>query len=146
MRATGPWASWWRYWYRGLRLIERPLTWWTLQRGFGNLAVIHIVGRRSGRTRTLPLGLLSVDGRQYLGHPSGDCGWTLDLRAADTAILERAGDPSTSVRTTVLGPGAERDAVIRASFRQHHFPGNAFYRLAASHVRTTGVFFRLGPG
>jgi hypothetical protein len=124
-------------------MLERPLTWLALERGFGNLVVLHVTGRRSGRDRSLPLGLLSVDDRLYVGHPSGDTGWTLNLRAAAGAVIESASRPATAVSVTVLAPGPERDAVVLATFRQHPFPGNLLYRLAASHVSASGVFFRL---
>jgi hypothetical protein len=84
-----------------------------------------------------------VDDELYLGHPSGDTGWTLNLRAADKAVVESASLPATMVRSVVLAPGAERDEVVRATFRQHPFPGNLLYRLAGRHVSASGVFFRL---
>lgn len=84
-------------------------------------------------------------GRRYLGHPSGDTAWTLNLRAAEGATIESARIFRTRVRAVLLGPGPERDAAVRASFRQHPFPGNATYRLAGRHVAATGVFFRLEP-
>jgi deazaflavin-dependent oxidoreductase (nitroreductase family) len=115
----------------------------TLRPGFGNLVVLTVVGRRSGRQRRLPLGLLRADGQVYLGHPSGDTAWTLNVRAADRVSVESASLPSTRYRAVVLGPGPERDAVVRATFRQHPFPGNLFYRLAGRHVSDWGVFFRL---
>jgi hypothetical protein len=142
---AGPWAAWWRGWYRLLRLVGRPLDRLAVRPGFGNLVVLRVVGRRSGRERTLPLGLLTVGGRRYLGHPSGDTAWTLNLRAAATATIESARIPRTRVRPVLLGPGRERDGAVRASFRQHPFPGNALYRLAGRHVAACGVFFRLEP-
>ena len=143
VHTTGPWSAWFRGWYRMLRLIERPLIGLTMRRGFGNLVVLHVTGRRTGRQRHTPLGLLTVAGRRYIGHPSGDTAWTLNLRAAGSAELAGARIGDVTVRAVVLEPGAERDAVVRASFRQHPFPGNAMYRLAGSHVAATGVFFRL---
>ena len=143
LRTTGPWSAFWRSWYRLLRLIERPLVHIALHRGYGNIVVLRVRGRRSGRTRSVPVGLLSVAGRRYLGHPSGDTGWTLNLRAADGIALEGADIGTVHARPTVLAPGSERDAVVQASFRQHPFPGNALYRLAGRHVAATGVFFRL---
>lgn len=145
LHTRGPVATWWRSWYRFLRLLERPLTWLALERGFGNLVVLRVVGRRSGRDRSLPLGLLRVDGRLYVGHPSGDTGWTLNLRAAGGAVIEGASLPATTVRSAVLAPGPERDTVVQATFRQHPFPGDLLYRLAAGHVAASGVFFRLEP-
>jgi hypothetical protein len=104
-----------------------------------------VAGRRSGAERALPLGLLTVGGRRYLGHPSGDTAWTLNLRAAASATIESARIGRTRVAPILLGPGPERDAAVRATFRQHPFPGNAMYRLAGRHVAATGVFFRLEP-
>jgi hypothetical protein len=143
VRTSGPWSAWWRGWYRLLRLIEAPLVRLVLARGFGNVVVLRVAGRCSGRERTIPVGLLAVGDRRYLGHPSGDTAWTLNLRAASVATITSAGTGVTRVEPVVLGPGPERDAAVRASFRQHPFPGNAFYRLAGRHVFATGVFFRL---
>jgi len=145
IHATGPWGAWWRGWYRALRLVGSPLGRLAAQPGFGNLVLLRVVGRRSGRERSLPLGLLTVGGRRYLGHPSGDTAWTLNLRAAESATIESARIIRTRVRPVLLGPGPERDGAVRASFRQHPFPGNAIYRLAGRHVAATGVFFRLEP-
>ena len=145
IRATGAWAAWWRGWYRILRLAGGPLDRLAVRPGFGNLVVLRVAGRRSGRERSLPLGLLTVEGRTYLGHPSGDTAWTLNLRAEATATIESARIARQRVNPRLLGPGPERDAVVRATFRQHPFPGNAMYRLAGRHVATTGVFFRLEP-
>ncbi len=143
VHAGGPWGAWWRAWYRLLRLAGGPLDRLAMGPGFGNLVVLRVVGRRSGCERVLPLGLLTVGERRYLGHPSGDTAWTLNLRAASTATIESARIPRTRVRPVLLGPGPERDAAVRASFHQHPFPGNALYRLARRHVAATGVFFRL---
>ena len=109
----------------------------------GNLVVLTVKGRRSGHERRLPLGLLRVAGRSYVGHPSGDTGWTLNVRAAGHVTVTSASLPATRFRAIVLPPGPERDDVVRATFHQHPFPGNLFFRLAARHVRATGVFFRL---
>jgi hypothetical protein len=145
IHATGAWGTWWRGWYRLLRLAGGPLGRLAVRPGFGNLVLLRVVGRRSGSERALPLGLLTAGGRRYLGHPSGDTPWTLNLRAAESATIESARISRTRVRPILLGPGPERDAAVRATFRQHPFPGNAMYRLAGRHVAATGVFFRLEP-
>ena len=145
VHAAGAWSVAFRAWYRAVRLLERPLIWLATTRGFGNVVMLRVGGRRSGVERSIPLGLLSVSGKWYLGHPSGDTAWTLNLRAAQAAVITSAGVPATRVRATVLRPGAERDAVVRETFRQHPFPGNALYRLAGRHVSATGVFLRLEP-
>ena len=145
VHTDGAWALTFRVWYRLLRIIKVPLVWLTMTRGFGNIVVFSVSGRHSGIERRLPLGLLRVSGRWYLGHPSGDTAWTLNLRAADKAVIESANTPGTRVRGVVLERGSERDAVVRATFRQHPFPGDAIYKLAGKHVSGTGVFFRLEP-
>lgn len=145
IHATGGWGAWWRGWYRLLRLVGGPLDRLALRPGFGNLVVLRVAGRRTGLERALPLGVLTVAGRRYLGHPSGDTAWTLNLRAAPSATIESARIPRLRFRPVLLGPGVERDAAVRASFRQHPFPGNALYRLAGRHVAACGVFFRLEP-
>ena len=132
-----------RAWYRLLRLIHAPLVRLVRTRGFGNIVVLRVTGRHTGHDRSLPLGMLTVRERRYVGHPSGDTAWTLNLRAKEDAVIESATIPAWRVRPQVLDPGPERDAVVRATFRQHPFPGNAIYRLAGRHVSATGVFFRL---
>jgi len=143
IHATGPWAHWWRAWYRMLRLGGGPLTRLAERPGFGNIVVLDVPGRRSGRPRRVPVGLLRVDGELYIGHPNGDTAWTLNVRDAPSLSLHSAWLADTRFRAAVLPPGAERDAVVRATFRQHPFPGNVLYRLAGRHVSSFGVFFRL---
>ena len=145
LRTTGAWAVWWRISYRLLRLLGRPVMGLALRLGFANIVVLRVAGRHTGRERALPLGLLVVDGGRYVGHPDGDTGWTLNVRAASTVTVESARLPRTDFRPALLPHGLERDAVVRATFRQHPFPGNLIYRLAAAHVASTGVFFRLEP-
>jgi hypothetical protein len=110
--------------------------------GFGNLVLLRVVGRRSGSERALPLGLLTAGGRRYLGHPSGDTPWTLNLRAAESATIESARIPRTRVPDPPW-PGPQRDAAVR------HLPPASLpgvrCRLAGRHVAATGVFFRLEP-
>jgi hypothetical protein len=143
VHATGAWSRAWPIWYRLIRVWDGILVPLTMGRGYGNLVMLHVPGRRSGQDRRVLLGLLRVGERRYLGHPNGDTGWTLNVRAAPTIALESADLPLTTFETVVLPPGPERDAVVQAAFRQHPFPGNAIYRLASRHVFATGVFFRL---
>ena len=143
VHATGAWAPLWPRWYRLMRAFDGPLIRLALRRGYGNLVLLRVPGRRSGQERRVLLGVLRVGERCYLGHPNGDTSWTLDVRAADRIALESATLPLASYRPLILGPGPERDAVVRAACHQHPFPGNAIYRLAAGHVFAFGVFFRL---
>jgi hypothetical protein len=143
IRTAGPWGVWWRATYRLVRIADGLVARLAAWRRIANVVVLRVTGRRSGRERSVPLGLLAVDGRIYIGHPNGDTAWTLNLRAAPWATIESAQLPRTRVRPVLLGPGPERDAVVRATFRQHPYPGKVFYRLSGRHVARTGVFFRL---
>jgi len=143
VRPAGSWATAWRAWYRLLRLGGPAIAAFARRTGFGNLVVLRVSGRRSRRERSLPLGLLTVEGRRYVGHPNGDTAWTLNLAAAGRAVLECPGERPVAVRPVRLPAGRERDAVVRTSFRQHPFPGNALYRLSGAHVQAYGAFFRL---
>lgn len=140
---SGAWGTAWRAWYRFLRLGGPVIAGFARRTGFGNLVVLRVSGRHSGRERALPLGLLTVDGRRYVGHPNGDTAWTMNLAAAGRALLECPGEGAVAVRPVRLAAGRERDTVVRASFHQHPFPGNALYRLSGAHVQAYGAFFRL---
>ena len=144
-----PRASWfWRRYlpiqYRLIRLLD-PLVrgqWRAI--GLGNVVELRVAGRRSGRTRSVLLGLLENDGHWFLGHPNGDVAWTRNLEAAGTADLVFHGRPSLTIRATRLPPGPLRDSAI-LSTGQHVFPGNVVYRLARRHIRAVGAYFELEP-
>lgn len=142
-RVSGAWTRFWRWWYRALRLFDRPLRAWYRAVGMSNVLEVVVRGRRSGRQRAVLLGLLRVEGRQYLGHPNPRAAWTLNLEAAGIAELRPRREPPRRVRAIRLPPGPEREAVIRATWRQHPFPGNLLYWLARGHIRAGGVFYRL---
>jgi hypothetical protein len=87
------------------------------------------------------LTLLREGDRWYIGHPTGDVPWTLNLEAAETADLKFARTVPMHVRARRL-EGAERD-VVMGLFDQHPFPGNLVYRAARAHIRAVGVYFAL---
>ena len=111
--------------------------------GIGNVVRVVVPGRRTGLRRASFLGVLRVGDRLYIGHPDGTCGWTANVDAAGGCDIEWR-DGSVDRRLAVpLGPGPERDAVLRATFRQHPFPGGLFYWLARGRLRAVGRFYRL---
>jgi deazaflavin-dependent oxidoreductase (nitroreductase family) len=138
-----PWHAFFPRFYRLLRVIEPLLRRWLRLRGIRNTVQLTVRGRRSGAPRRVLLGLLRVDGRPYLGHPDGHCAWTLNLEAAGRGHVAVPGRGDSRVIPTLLPAGPERDAVIRATFRQHPFPGNVLYWLARDHIRDAGRFYRL---
>lgn len=106
---------------------------------------VEIVGRRSGQVRPVLLGLLVVDGRWYVGHPVGETAWTHNLDAAGEAVVVLPRRRRVSVRSIPLERGPERDAAIRATFRQHPFPGNLMYWLSRRNLAAVGRYYRLEP-
>jgi hypothetical protein len=105
----------------------------------------RVTGRRSGQPRAVFLGLLRVGDRTYLGHPDVSCAWTRNLDAAGGGEIEHRDGRREPFRATLLEPGPERDAAVRASFTQHPFPGGPLYWLFRGNVRAVGRFYRLSP-
>ena len=52
--------------------------------------VLEVRGRKSGRTISLPVDLLDLDGRRYLVCARGDANWARNARAAGEVTLVRA--------------------------------------------------------
>jgi len=144
-------ASMSSFWRRAFRVQYRLLAWmdpliravWR-RYGIGNVHDVR-VARRGGRgERSRLLGLLHANGAMYLGHPSGDVGWTRDLAAAGGGVLRYPNGVEWRFSAARLPAGDEREQAIRAT-SQHPFPGNLVYRLGRGHVRAAGVFFRIEP-
>lgn len=139
------WRAVLRQMYALLALLDPFIRRFWQRFGLGNVVELRVDRRSDGKSRSRLLGLLRTGGHEYLGHPNGHCGWTLDLQAAGRAMLyaPRAGR-QREVRATLLEHGPEREAAILAT-NQHPFPGNLVYRLARNHIRAVGIYFRLGP-
>ena len=140
-----------RLWRRGLPamyaligLMDPLIRRWWRSFGLGNIVELEIRGRRTGRARTVLLGLLRDGNRWFLGHPNGDVAWTRNLEAAGHGELRFHGLPPMPVRAHRLPPGEARDRAILAS-GQHPFPGNLVYRLARAHIRAAGTYFAIEP-
>jgi hypothetical protein len=104
-----------------------------------------VPGRRSGLPRASFLGVLRVGDRLYVGHPDGACGWTANLDAAGRCEIEWHDGVRDQRIAVPLAPGRERDAVLRATFRQHPLPGGVLYWLARGRLREAGRYYRLEP-
>jgi hypothetical protein len=144
-RYSAAWHRWLPIQYRLIRLLD-PLV--RLQwRGFGmgNVVELRVVGRRTGQTRNVLLGLLRDGDLWFLGHPNGDVPWTRNLEAAGTALLVFRPPTAIAVRARRLESGDLRDRAIAAT-GQHVFPGNLIYRLARAHIRAVGTYFQIEVG
>jgi deazaflavin-dependent oxidoreductase (nitroreductase family) len=139
------WAAVWRVVYAWLRLTDVWLrAAWQLG-GLGITARLSVRGRRTGRDRSVLVGLLRVDGIWYVGHPNGKADWTRNLEAIGTAEVRPWRGPPIAVRASRLPDGPERDAVIHATAHQQPFPGNILYRASRRHILAVGTYFRLTP-
>lgn len=129
--------------YRILAAIDPLVRAWWRRFGMGNVVELQ-VRRRRGGVRSRLVGLLVAGDALYLGHPSGEVGWTRDLAAAGEGELVWTARERQRFSAQRIGDGTEREAAIRAT-SQHPFPGNIVYRLGRGHVRKAGVFFRITP-
>lgn len=95
---------------RFLRLVN-PLARRLLRAGLPTGApnvLLTVRGRRSGNLRTVPLGILELDGRWFVQAAYGETGWVANLRAGGEAILTHPGGrgvPVTAVELSALEAG-----------------------------------------
>lgn len=73
-------------------------------------------GRRSGKLRTVPVGLLELDGRSFVQSSYGEIGWVANLRADGEATVIHPGGRSIPVRAIELSP-EEGGAVLRRALQ-----------------------------
>jgi deazaflavin-dependent oxidoreductase (nitroreductase family) len=69
-------------------------------------------GRRSGKLRTVPVGMLELDGRSFVQASYGEIGWVANLRANGEATVTQPGGRNIPVRAVELSP-EEGGAVLR---------------------------------
>jgi F420H(2)-dependent quinone reductase len=139
------WRRTFRVAYAFLGAIDPLLRWTWFSVGLGITSRLTVRGRRTGRQRTVLVGLLRVDGRWYVGHPNGEAAWTANLRDATSVTVALRPEAPMRFAAVLLEDGAERTAVIRATAEQQPFPGNLLYRAARRHILSVGRYFRLEP-
>ncbi len=142
-RRSAAWTVALRIEYAVLRLLDPLIRWAWFSVGIGITAKLTVRGRRTGRPRSVLVGLLRVDGNWYVGHPNGEVGWTANLREAGQASIAPRSEETFEVTAIALDDGPERTAVILATAEQQPFPGNLIYRAARRHILSQGRYFRL---
>jgi deazaflavin-dependent oxidoreductase (nitroreductase family) len=103
---------------RFLRLVNplaRKLIAAGLPTGAPNV-LLTMRGRRSGKMRTVPVGIVGVDGRTSVQASYGETGWVANLRADGEATVTHPGGRRVSVRAIELPP-EEGAAVLRQSLQ-----------------------------
>src|SRR5712691_8368843 len=69
------------------RLLAALVWLWLIR---GHFYVLEVRGRKSGRTISLPVDLLELNGRRYLVCARGNSNWVRNARAAGEVVLARA--------------------------------------------------------
>jgi hypothetical protein len=144
-RRSAAWTVALRSQYAMLRVLDPMIRWMWFSVGIGITSRLTVTGRRSGRQRSVLVGLLRVNGHWYVGHPNGEVGWTANLRASGRATVAPRPEETFAVSAIPLEPGPERAGVIVATAEQQPFPGNLIYRAARRHILSEGRYFRLEP-
>ena len=142
---SGPWNLAFRAAYALIRVLDPLFRWTWFSVGIGITSKLTVRGRRTGRDRSVLVGLLRVGDHWYVGHPNGEVAWTANLRGAGWARIAPRPETVLEVAAVPLGSGPERDAVIRATSEQQPFPANVLYRCARRHILSEGRYFRLEP-
>ena len=96
--------------------------------GQGLLVELEVIGRKSGKTITLPLAVATIDGQRYVVSMLGeDVQWVLNVRAAGGRAAIRSG-ARQEVRLTEIPP-EQRAPILKAYLRiapgaRPHMPVN----------------------
>jgi deazaflavin-dependent oxidoreductase (nitroreductase family) len=99
-------------------------------------------GRRSGKLRTVPVGMIVLGGRWFVQSSYGERGWVANLRTDGHAVVTHPGGRRVQVQTIPLSP-AEGGAVLRSALQQ--FPRSRILRalLGRQFRPPIGVLWRL---
>jgi deazaflavin-dependent oxidoreductase (nitroreductase family) len=80
--------------------------------------VLTVRGRRSGRPRAVPIGMIVLDGAWFVQATYGETGWVANLRAAGEATITQPGGRRTAVRAIELSP-EEAGAVLQRVLQKY---------------------------
>jgi deazaflavin-dependent oxidoreductase (nitroreductase family) len=92
---------------------------WTSRLGIGRSETLTTIGRRSGKSREVPVSPIEVDGREYLVAPYGDVSWVENARANPSVTLRHG---STSRRRVLIEVTEEAAHVVKAYWDREKFP------------------------
>jgi deazaflavin-dependent oxidoreductase (nitroreductase family) len=82
--------------------------------------LLTVRGRRSGIERTIPVGMVELDGRRFIQASYGESGWVQNLRAASgrATLVDRG--RQMPVQAVELAP-QEGGAILRRLLEPYHF-------------------------
>ncbi len=93
------------------------------------MRVFEVRGRKSGKLFTLPVDLLSKDGKLYLVAPRGHAQWVRNAESAEAVVLRR-GSRAQEYRLPVLSD-AEKTPVLKAYLDAFRSEVQSFFPLPA---------------
>ncbi|MBO0685337.1 MAG: nitroreductase family deazaflavin-dependent oxidoreductase [Candidatus Dormibacteraeota bacterium] len=134
---------------RFLRLLN-PLVRRLISAGIPNGApnvLLTVRGRRSGKLRTVPLGLLELQGRRFVQASYGETGWVANVRGNAEAILTYPGGrgiPVEAVELTADEGAAILDRALQPNRRSRLFRGVLRALLGPRFRPPIGVLVTLG--
>ena len=104
--------------------------------------LLTVRGRRSGTPRTVPIGMLELDGAWFVQASYGETGWVANLRAAGEAtVTHPRGSRRVSVQAVELSP-EEAGAVLRRALEPFR-RSRVLHALLGPHFRPPiGVLWR----
>jgi deazaflavin-dependent oxidoreductase (nitroreductase family) len=81
--------------------------------------LLTVRGRRSGKPRTVPLGIVVLDSRTFVQASYGEGGWVANVRAGCEATVTYPGGRSLPIQAIELPP-QEAGAVLRRVLEPYH--------------------------
>jgi deazaflavin-dependent oxidoreductase (nitroreductase family) len=86
--------------------VSNAMTSFLMRRGIkmGNMALLTVPGRKSGKPITTPIVIIVQDGKRYLFSPFGIVNWVRNLRAAGGEIAITRGRRTEQIHATELAP------------------------------------------
>jgi deazaflavin-dependent oxidoreductase (nitroreductase family) len=81
------------------------------------MALVTTSGRKTGRDRTIPIGVFDRDGRKYIVAAFGEVSWVLNVRASGTATITEGQRKTTYAAGQVYGD--EAASVLRDCLRAY---------------------------
>jgi deazaflavin-dependent oxidoreductase (nitroreductase family) len=70
------------------------------------MALLTIRGRKTGRDRTVPMGVFDRNGRKYIVAAFGEVNWVLNLRAAGAVVITQGAHKARYAAEQVQGEEA----------------------------------------
>jgi deazaflavin-dependent oxidoreductase (nitroreductase family) len=105
-------------WLRSINPFARRMIPAGIPTGAPNV-LLTVPGRRSGRPRTVPLGIVVLDDRTFVQASFGEAGWVANLRAGGAATVTYPGGHSLPVQAIELSP-EEGGAILRRVLEPYH--------------------------